>query len=503
MKKLLFLVALLFGLPCLAQEPLDSLLPAPSLESFRKVGDSRVWNFEIDKQNIGTLTSTVTGTKSVDGQDGYVIAQELKLDFRKAGTELTMHSEGEQYLSTTGSYLGCKIKLDVSGQASTIRIERDGDRLEAEVSSESGSSESAVPFPREGFGFELFYVDLMEIYFAMKGTAVAQTHSDTLYAVQSMLPVSLSALCADFRNQALFTNKYDSIFIINVTLPENYRLYMNRSHNMVKAEMPDRKLKIYQDYIGPVRRTGPQEPGFSFADLLRSLPVIPVYFGFAAIVVALLGWSGWKYRNCYMAFLGGMAIYLIVPLTLHPLQKLVVEHVVIPGAQKGESLYVLALLPALVAGLIFTAITVGSLYSLNRVPRDTSLSLASIGAFFGAGLAVADSIYLATTIPSGLLFSLMLLERAAFIILCTVIGSLIGRALERDTHALIQNLIGSFCLVMLFKYLPVLVQQRVVELKLMYILSLLISVIVLGIALILLARSSAKLKKHRTSGHAH
>jgi hypothetical protein len=150
MKKLLLAITLLAIAPLSLLAQVDTLQPAATFEAFRPVNDSRVWNFEIDKQNIGTLTSTVTGEKSIDGLDGYVIEQKLSLDFRKAGTELTMQSEGEQYLSTTGAYLGCDLSIEISGQRSKIKIKRDGDRLEAEVTAENGSSESAELFPRDG-----------------------------------------------------------------------------------------------------------------------------------------------------------------------------------------------------------------------------------------------------------------------------------------------------------------------------------------------------------------
>ncbi|MBK7141323.1 MAG: hypothetical protein IPH75_04495 [bacterium] len=502
MKKLLLAIALLAIAPLSLLAQVDTLQPAATFEAFRPVNDSRVWNFEIDKQNIGTLTSTITEEKSIDGLDGYVIEQKLSLDFRKAGTELTMQSEGEQYLSTTGAYLGCELSIEISGQRSKIKIRRDGDRLKAEVTAENGSSESAELFPRDGFGFELFYVDLMEAYFALQGAAVGQTFADTLYAVQSMIPVNLSALCLDYRYLGLFTGKYDSVFIINVTLPESYRLHMNRSHHLLKVDMPDRKLKIYQDYAGPARQSArDQEPGFSFAGLIRALPVIPIYLAFAAIAVSLLAWRGWRNRNAYAAFIGGAVLYLILPGTLHPLQKLIVDSLVIPAAKRGESLWILAILPTLVGGLLTTLLIYGALYSWQRFRAAQAGDLSAIGCFLGAGLALADSVYLATTIPSGLLISMMLLERAAFVILLAVVGAVLGRAMERDLHALIKNLVAVLILVSGFKYLPMLVQGRIVELQLMYILALLLAVILLGVVMILLSRSKARLARERRGTH--
>ncbi len=501
MKKLLLSIFSLCLSVSWAWAQTDTLHPAATFEAYRPLNESRVWNFEIEKQNIGSLTSTVTGKKSIDGIDGYVIEQALSLDFRKAGTELTVQSIGKQYLASNGAYLGCDLELDISGQKSTIEIRRDGERLEATVEADGGSSESAGLFPRDGFGFEIFYVDLIEAYLAIRGAEVGETIDDTLYAVQSMLPVNINALCLDFRNVGLYTNRFDSVFIINVSMPENYRLHMNRTRHLVKVDMPDRKLKIYQDYAGPARQAKNQEPGFTLGGLLRALPVTPVYFGFGALVVSLLAWRGWKRRDSYLAFAVGFMSIILLPFTLHLLQKLVVDVVILPAAQKGESLYILTIFPALLSGLFMTALVAVLLLLWSKYLR-VSHDLSAVGAFMGAGLAVAESIYMATTIPAGFLFSLMLLERAAYVILLAVIGALIGRAMERGTDPLVRNLVAVVVIISGFKYLPVLVQRRIVELDLMYILSLLLAIILMGVAMILLARSKVKAAKSRGGGHS-
>jgi hypothetical protein len=293
--------------------------PAASFESFRKVGESRVWTFEVDRQTIGSLTSTVTGKTEIDGIDGYIIQQDLKLDFSKTGSEIAIIAEGEQFVSERGHYLGCDLKLAINGQLSELRIERDGERLEATAKGASGTTENAVPFPVEGFGYESFFVDLFELYFAMHGTAVGETYLDTLFSVQSMLPVNFSALCLDYKWQGLFTGKYDSVFVLNVTLPENFRLYLNKAFHLAKAEMPDRKLKIYQDYVGPARgRHQSGEPGFTFGGLIRSLPVIPAYLAFAAVSLALLAWRGLKSKYSYVGFVAGFVAFILIPIPFHP-----------------------------------------------------------------------------------------------------------------------------------------------------------------------------------------
>lgn len=494
---LAFLLSLTLLVTALAQQ--ESVPPAASFEAFRKIGESRVWTFEVERQTIGSLISTVTGTTEIDGVDGYVIAQQLVLDFSKSGSELTLKAEGEQYVSEQGHYLGCKLDLIVNGQASTLEIERDGDRLEASVKGAFGKTENAIPFPIDGFGFESFFVDLFELYFAMQGTAVEQTYADTLFSVQSMLPVNFSAFCLDYKWQGLFTGKNDSVFVLNVTLPESYRLYLNKSYHLAKAEMPDRKLKIYLDYVGPARGSQrQQEPGFTFTGLVRALPAIPVYLAFAALVLVVLGWKGWRSKASYMAFAAGIAAFILIPFILYPLQKWAVDGIVIPGAQRGESLYVLALLPALIAGIILTAIFAAALFSLMRTLTAASPRLTIIGAFLGAGFAVAESILLATTIPANYLFSMMLVERAAFVVLYATIGALIGRAMEKDAHAVVQSMIAAVLVITAFKYLPVLVQQRLVELDLMYIFALLLALVALGVILIVLARSKTKSRAGRT-----
>lgn len=490
LRQILPLLLVLLSGTAIAQ--VESASPAASFESFRSVGESRVWTFEVDRQTIGSLTSTVTGKTEVDGIDGYVIQQDLRLDFAKAGSEIAILAEGEQYISERGYYLGCDLKLTINGQVSEIKIERDGERLDALAKGTSGATENAIPFPVEGFGYESFFVDLFELYFAMHGTAVGQTYLDTLLSVQSMLPVNFSALCLDYKWQGLFTGKYDSVFVLNVTLPENFRLYLNKSFHLAKAEMPDRKLKIYQDYVGPARgRQQAQELGFTFSGLFRSLPVIPVYLAFAALTLALLAWHGLRSKYSYLSFVSGCVVFILIPFSLHPIQKWVVDSVVIPGAQRGESLYVLALLPAIAAGILVTGTFAIALHSLKRAPWYAAVRPSHLGAFFGAGFGVADSVLLATTIPSSFYFSMMLVERVAFVILYAVVGALLGRALSKDSHAIVKALVGSVVIVTLFKYLPILVQQRIVELALMYILALLIAVILLGIVMLLLARDKA------------
>jgi hypothetical protein len=484
---------LLLGLSADVFAQVASVPAAATFEAFRKVGESRVWTFEVERQTIGSLTSTVKGKTEIDDVDGYVISQRLVLDFSKSGSELTMKADGEQYVSESGYYLGCKLDLTVNGQTSILEINRDGDRLEASVKGETGTTESAIPFPNSGFGYESFFVDLFELYFAMHGVAVEQTYADTLFSVQSMLPINFNASCLDYKWQGLFTGKFDSVFVVNVALPENYRLFLNKSHHLAKAEMPDRKLKIYLDYVGPARGSQRnQEPGFTLTGLLRALPVIAIYLAFAALVLVPLGWRGWRSRTSYMAFAAGNVAFILVPFVLHPLQKWAVDGIVIPGARRGESLFVLALLPALIAGVILTAIFTAAFISLKKTLTAESPRLSVTGAFFGAGFGLAESILLAATIPTGYFFSMMLVERSAFVVLYATIGALLGRAVQQDAHAIVQSAVASLLIITLFRYLPVLVQQRIVELNLMYVFALLMALVLLGVILIILARSNSR-----------
>ncbi len=121
MRLRLFLPLLIVFALANAFAQVESASPAASFEAFRPVGESRVWTFEVDRQTIGSLTSTVTGKTEIDGIDGFVIQQDLRLDFAKAGSEIAILAEGEQYISR--ARILSRLRPEADDQWTDVRAE--------------------------------------------------------------------------------------------------------------------------------------------------------------------------------------------------------------------------------------------------------------------------------------------------------------------------------------------------------------------------------------------
>ena len=66
-----------------------------SLEAHRPLGEIRIWTFVQDDSTIGTLRSQIVDKTSIEGTPGYVIEEQLNLDFTRVGLNNTIHMAGE------------------------------------------------------------------------------------------------------------------------------------------------------------------------------------------------------------------------------------------------------------------------------------------------------------------------------------------------------------------------------------------------------------------------
>lgn len=481
--------ATIFLLLCLTAAGLSQaevqVPPAPTFESYRPVGETRLWSFEIKQQNVGRLISTVTKKTEIDDQPAFVINERLDLDFRPSGSDLSIQISGDQFVSPQGHYLGTEQQQTINEQTSLMKASLKGAIIDAVTTSGGRETKQTLTLDPAGFVYDLFFLDQIELFFAMKGIRVGEIYADTFFSPQPMITTVFNGMVVDFVWQGLYTGHYDSVFIVNVSSPEPARLMFTKNYRLVKADFLGRNLKVYLDAVRQVSGSqAGQTPKLTLARFMMLVPVIGIYLTIAGLMLMLLGWDGFKLEEPYIALLFGAVLFAVVPLVQHPVQNWLIKGIVAPQGQ-SQTIWLSAALPGVAAALLQTVVVAGAVLLLRKFRKFSDVSPVVLGAFIGSGFGVAEASYLSLFAPGDSLYSWGLIEKAAFITFHTAAGALIGRGVAAGSTRLLQFSLLAFAMNALLRYSPILVQQRILQLQLLHILLALVVLVFLVVALVL------------------
>jgi len=388
--------------------PERSIPAARSAEAFRPVGEYRVWRFFAKQTTFGQLSSVVKGRTEIDGQEALILQEDLQIDYSKIGTERQVLASGESYLSNGARYLGSKLRIGEADEEERFEIERSGRTLEGFYTRAGTEHAVSVPYENEYFFWDVNFVDQLEYFLAMHDLSIGTRIEDSIYLPQSLMTARIVGQVVYFMHKEIYKSKFDSVFVIRLTEPSDYQLYLT----------PD---------------------------------------NVAGLAVLFFSTGAFRRPVSYLFFAGGAGLYLVVPLVLNPLLVMLMENWLRPAIVKGSSIYLLGIGPSLIFGLAQVGLMLGIIYAMLIWSNSREYRFIGLGAFLGAGFGLAEAIYVAG-LQVTLLFDWPLVERTSFIFLHTISGALIAWGLAKGAGRLRLTLALVLVVNVVARYLPLLVQ---------------------------------------------
>lgn len=494
MKKLtVFFLLLLFAAgTAAAQDEGNTVTPVPksknlSFERYRPVGESRLWTFVSRDTTLGTLSSVVKEATEINGRKGYVLEEKLDIKMERREARIAFDIEGEHYVSNEGFYLGDKLKLKINEFDEKFEFKLDDGQLEGFYTRSGKKVKKDIPLEPDRFAWETYFVDQLELFWAMHDFKVGDTIRDTIYAQQSMYQTALVGTVDDFVYKEIYRNKFDSVFVIHLTAPQEYYLYITARKHLVRTDFPQYRIRAYLDRVdkgGGLAKS--LKPEYTMKTFVSTLPSYVLYLVFAVLSLLFLVRKGFVWGRAYLALAAGIVLYLVMLVTQFPLQKLAIGKIILPAIASGGSLYIWGLLPSLIVGFVQEGLMLLAVFLLCYYGSAKESRYVVIGAFCGAGFGFLEACYLAA--PSGILgaFSLSLLENGFMIIFHTAAGALLGFALRGSWFKAAAFAVGLMIINTALRYMPIFVQQKDVLVGVMYFALAFLVLIILGLTVALL-----------------
>ncbi len=462
-----------------------------SIQSFRQVGDLRAWTFFGRQTTFGQLSSSLKEIKKIGGQEALVFEETLDIDFSKIGTDRHTQTRGEHWVSPEGGYLGSRYELGPDTALEKLELKRRDDEITGFYTRAGNKIDLSVACPRDLLAWETHFVDQLEMFLAMRDLRVGDIIEDSIFSPLSAYVTPLAGEVKWFMWQEIYKGRIDSVFVIRLSEPQNCQLYFTVDKRLVRVDFVDQGFRVYQDMVRAgetgVHESKPQAGSLSLRAILFRLPHYLAYLVIVVLAVLFISQTGYKWLNCYLAFLAGAVSFVIIPITQIPLQEYAVSHWLLPRVTGGGSVYVWGLIPSLIAGIVQEAVKLAAVFGFIfwRAPREYRLPV--IAAYLYGGFGFVESCYVleAGLIP---LFNWSLLERAFLILFHTAGGAVIGHSILKGSRRLIPVLLLVMAVNTCFRYLPIFVQKGAVDLGLMHFIMAFITLAFVVVAILMMRR---------------
>ena len=490
MKKLLLILTAISLPVCSMLKAQPALEKAASVEDFRPIGEARVWTFVVKDSAIGQLTSIVSERKKIDGIEGVTFTERLILDYNLIGSLRKTEIEGKHFVSLNGYYLGDDRNITINDQAEKQKVERDGERIEGYFTRGGEEIDQEVTCPPTIFAIENNFPDQYELFFAMRGLRVGETIIDSVLEPQTMLITRIKAVVEDFFYTRIHSNLSDSVFLVNVFEPQPMDLLFSKEGSLLKMNIPGMRTRVYLDVVRQTQAPDSRQQQFSWSKLASLIPSYILFVVFAGISVLFFIGGGFRWSGSYIALTTGAIVFWLLLITQMPLQQHLVVKYLIPAIRGGESLYAAGTLPGLTAGVIQELLKLLSIFAVALAIKPRNNQMVAMGAMLAAGFGLIEGCYLESMVPTGGQFSWNLLERAFLILFHVTSGGLMAYFLRGRAWKLALVVLGLIVCNATFRYLPLFVQQQVVEAQVMHLTIAAVSVILLLVAMLLVKRRS-------------
>jgi hypothetical protein len=442
-----------------------SIKASASVESFRPVGDLRIWRFFAKQTTFGQLTSTVTGRRDIDGQPALTVKESLQVDFSKIGGEAQEIVSGETYVTTSGRFGGCDLKIGPPATAERLMITHSDDDLTGFYTRGGEENEISQPWGTECFFWDAHLVDQLEVFLAMRDLEIGTTISDSIFLPQSLMRTRITGKVIYFMWQEIYKGKIDSVFVIRLTEPSTYQLYFTPDKKLVRVDMVEQGIRVYQDLVRRTAVDASSEPvnssraPFSLRALLFKLPHYFAFVVIAGLSILLLAARAFRWPASYLSLLIGLVLYVVMSLAVNPMLIWMARHWVNLQSASGSSFYLAGTMLPLFTGLIQAGLMYSGMFFAGILSSVRPYQWCGLGAVLGGAFGLAESIHI-----SGwrieVLFDWALLERSVMIVMYTASGALIGRFMSGERVYLVWGIVGATLVNGAIRFLPLLVQTR-------------------------------------------
>ena len=454
-----------------------------TVEQFRPFGEIKVWTLIVKDSSIGQLTSVMVGEAEINDQSGYKINQQLNLDYTKIGLDRKININGNFFVTQNGFFLGDDKTITINDNTNSLHLKKN----QKEITGYYTRGDEQVPLnaslEKDIFAFDNNFIDQLELSLAMTDITVGEEISVEYIEPQTLQKNSFYGIVEDYSYTQIHTRLADSVYYINIFQPVPMSIYVSKLKYLLKVEIPSQKFKAYLDAV-QLPQKGSSAPGFSISTFVDLLPNYFLYLIFAVVAVMLFLGNGYKWAVTYLYFGIGIILYIIVNFIQYPLQEYLAKTFIIPAVQNNESILMLGTLPGLSAGIIQEFVLGFGLFAASQILKSKKQLLIIFGAVLGAGFGFAEGCYLDSIIGMGSRFSWNLLERGFVIAFMASSGAVIGYCLSKSIKSFVISISVLALVNALIRYLPLLVQLKMADAELMYIIVGVISLIVLSTALI-------------------
>ena len=196
-----------------------------------------------------------------------------------------------------------------------------------------------------------------------------------------------------------------------------------------------------------------------------------IYLAMGLLFALIYIRTAYRWPATYLALLLGAIVAPLLIVTQTPLQKMLVQQVIIPQVSRGGSPYFWSFLPALVAALLQEGLKMGSIWAVaKRFRPKLHHHYVTIGAACGGGFGIVAGCYVITLTGVQNFLSWHLLEHGVYILFHATSGAMLGYALSfgPNSRRWLQMLLGMIAFNCALRYLPIFVQQRSIPVEVMH-----------------------------------
>ncbi len=465
---------------CLALIWLFSLnvlaLPASdSIEEIYKKGMKRAYTFLVSGEPFGRFEVEYGGRVHFEGIPGYLFRENLALDFTPLGQDYKLTITNKHYVDEINRYIGDDMNFYINDEFQKLFLKKDEVALSGYAVRNNQSEDLSLPQRDVFSSLDNNMLSQIELFLAFQNLIVGGNVVDTVFIPQTLLMSPVEFSVEKFQ-WARYGDLYDSAYVCRFTRPIDMTAYVTKDKKLIRLDRENQNIQIFLEET-PFDRAAPKIKAFSLSDFFPRLPLYVVYLIFGGLFAYPMVRKYYKQYPVYIALILGILAYLIVREILYPVQKWYSLKYMIPGLQTGQSLYILAILPALISGLLqelFKLIPVILVYLWKRPTRNYSITL-------GIMCAVGFGIYEASAITGPAfqagnfsLFSWHVCERIVMILFHVVSGAAFGYGLNRGWKYLLYFWLIISMIHWISDYLLVFLQKNIIDIGLLVIIKLLI-----------------------------
>lgn len=460
------------------------------MEDYRSKGSKRTYIFYLREQPFGRFESKLDGRSKLESVSAYRFSEKLSLDLSPFGRDYAIEIESKHYVDDNGYYVGDDMSLLVNDREQKLFLTARPDSIVGYFVRDDSRQDAGVPVSGKTFAADNNMVSQYEIFLAFNDINVGDTIIDTVFVPQTMIRVPVEVIIEDF-DWIRYGNLYDSAYVCHFVEPSEQIAYFTRSKKLIRLDQTAQSLQIVLSE-SPLDKMAPKEKQFRFTDIFWRLPVYLVYLIFGVIFTFPFIKKFYRKPDIYIILILGGALFPLLSITQHPLQRWYANEVVFPGMEAGGSLYYYAILTALMSGFIQELLKLIPIVLFFLLRKPKQLFSIALGIFCGLGFGIYEACSLTgAAYQSGSMeiVSWSVFERIITILFHTTAGAAVGYGINRGLKHLVPIWLVLVIVHSLSNYLVVFLQKGVFDIGILEILLAIIYLVLLLATYILIKKA--------------